>query len=150
MEYINFKERNWMDVLIGGLYLLIFFTIDYLNMPYPQMAREEGLLVVLLQIALNLLMAFLAYRIYKLHENIIRYIGKEAKGGNTPIYSALFGLLTYGCTPCVISFFAMIGINFSIVALPWAGLPYKLVSLGILLIGYWFTLNQHKKTCKIN
>lgn len=144
-----FDKQNRMTSLMFVLYLVIFFTIDYLNMPYPEMIVQEGVVVTSLHIILNGVMASLSTYLFKLHEGIFQQIGREVKGNNTPIYAALFGILTYGCTPCVISFFAAIGIQLSIVALPWAGLPYKLISLLILVVGIWFSLNQQKKICKI-
>lgn len=144
-----FDKQNRMTSLMFVLYLVIFFTIDYLNMPYPEMIVQEGVVVTSLHIILNGVMASLSTYLFKLHEGIFQQIGREVKGNNTPIYAALFGILTYGCTPCVISFFAAIGIQLSIVALPWAGLPYKLISLLILVVGIWFSLNQQKKVCKI-
>ena len=146
------KVRNNTHLLSMGIlaiYLLIFFTIDYLNMPYTVMAKEEGIVVVSLHILLNLVMAGLSTYLFQLHESVFSQIGKAIKGSYTPVYASIFGLLTYGCTPCVISFFAAIGINFTIVALPWAGLPYKLISLLILLIGIWFSHQQMKKACSI-
>lgn len=144
-----FDKQNRMTSLMFVLYLVIFFTIDYLNMPYPEMIVQEGVVVTSLHIILNGVMASLSTYLFKLHEGIFQQIGREVKGNNTPIYAALFGILTYGCTSCVISFFAAIGIQLSIVALPWAGLPYKLISLLILVVGIWFSLNQQKKVCKI-
>lgn len=149
MEKILKNNFNKLTIGIFALYLTIFFVIDYLNMPYSQMLKEEGMLIVLIHIILNIVMAALSTYLFVLHEDMLKQVGKQVKGSNTPIYAALFGMLTYGCTPCVISFFAAIGIQFSIVALPWAGLPYKLITLLILIIGIWFSKNQQKKVCQI-
>ena len=84
-----------------------------------------------------------------MHEDILKQVGKEVKGSNVSIFAVLFGMLTYGCTPCVISFFAAIGISFTVITLPWAGLPYKLISLLILIFGLWFSNKQQKKFCEV-
>lgn len=143
------EQKRILPIAIFGLYLLIFFTIDYLNMPYPQMAQQEGVIVVIIHILLNLVMTGLSTYLFMMHEGIFNQINRNVKGSNTPIYASLFGLLTYGCTPCVISFFAAFGIQFSVMALPWAGLPYKFISLLILLFGIAFSKHQMKKACEI-
>ena len=143
------NKEKVMNTIIFGTYILIFFTIDYLNMPYAKMIKEVGFLVVLINIIMNIVMSYLSLSIYQIHEGIIKKINKEVVGSNTSLYAVLFGMLTYGCTPCVISFFAVIGINFTIIALPWAGLPYKFISLLILIIGLWFSKKQQMKHCKI-
>ena len=143
------NKEKVMNTIIFGTYILIFFTIDYLNMPYAKMIKEVGFLVVLINIIMNIVMSYLSLSIYQIHEGIIKKINKELVGSNTSLYAVLFGMLTYGCTPCVISFFAAIGINFTIIALPWAGLPYKFISLLILIFGLWFSKKQQMKHCKI-
>ncbi len=131
------------------IYIAIFTTIDYLNMPYTQMAQMFSWGLVFFNILLNGVMSGLSAYLFGLHEDIFKQFSTSIKGANAPILASLFGVLTYGCTPCVISFFAMIGINFSIMSLPWAGLPYKFISLLILLIGVWFAIHQSKKACSI-
>ena len=143
------NKEKVMNTIIFGTYILIFFTIDYLNMPYAKMIKEVGFLGVLINIIMNIVMLFLSLSIYQIYEGIIKKINKELVGSNTSLYAVLFGMLTYGCTPCVISFFAAIGINFTIIALPWAGLPYKFISLLILIFGLWFSKKQQMKHCKI-
>ena len=71
--------------------------------------------------------------------------GKESLGSNLSFVSVLFGILTYGCTPCVIAFFSTLGIAFSVVILPFAGLPYKLISLALLIFGLLWTIQEVKK-----
>lgn len=142
-------EKNKLTVLMFLGYALIFFIIDYLNMPYTEMAQTYSWGLVFLNVVLNLVMSGLSAYLFYLHEDFFKQSAKSIKGSNAPIYASLFGILTYGCTPCVISFFAMLGINFSIIALPWAGLPYKFISLAILLIGVWFAKRQAQKACTI-
>ncbi|MGE4378614.1 MAG: hypothetical protein AB7E16_01740, partial [Candidatus Izemoplasmatales bacterium] len=66
------------------------------------------------------------------------------------IFAGLFGLLTYGCTPCVIAFFSTIGISFAVAALPLAGLPYKLIALVLLIVGFfWLKYESNHVKCKM-
>ena len=65
-------------------------------------------------------------------------------------FSVLFGILTYGCTSCVIAFLSVIGITFAVAVLPLAGLPYKLISLGLLIVGFVWLIKEIKTSkCKI-
>ena len=58
-------------------------------------------------------------------------------------------MFTYGCTTCLIALLANLGIIFSVMILPLAGLPYKIISLILILIGFLITINQIKKGCKV-
>jgi hypothetical protein len=49
----------------------------------------------------------------------------------------------------VIAFFASIGIAFSVIALPLAGLPYKFISLILILIGLFWIRKEIDKPCKV-
>jgi hypothetical protein len=76
--------------------------------------------------------------------------GKETISSNVSFVSVFFGILTYGCTPCVIAFLGSLGIAFSVTILPLAGLPYKIISLVLILIGLVWTYYEieHGK-CKV-
>lgn len=131
------------------VYLTIFLTLDYLNMPLKNMMENQGTFITLLHKLMSLLLASLSTYLFYLHEDIYKHLQKEVAGSNTPIYAALFGVLTYGCTPCVVSFFASLGIHITVIALPWAGLPYKVISLLILFIGIFITKKQQAKACPL-
>jgi hypothetical protein len=78
------------------------------------------------------------------------FAGRESKGSNLSFFSILFGILTYGCTPCVIGFFAAVGISFSVAVLPLAGLPYKFISLLLIIAGLiWVIFSIKNTTCKV-
>lgn len=137
-------------VIFGLVFLFIYGMIDDLNMPYANMIQEYGLLLVILNISLNVLMASGSALMLSLSTIMAQLKGKESVGSNLSFISVLFGILTYGCTPCVIAFFASIGIAFSVVALPYAGLPYKFISLGLILMGILWTLWEIKNgKCKV-
>ena len=56
----------------------------------------------------------------------------------------------FGCLVSLIAFFANLGIAFSVVALPFAGLPYKFISLALILIGLFWTYREIEfGKCKI-
>lgn len=133
------------------LFLIIYFTVDYLNMSYLVMKETYGLYLVIINILLNIVMSFLSSFLMNLSTAMVILKGKEGKASNFGFLSVLFGILTYGCTSCVIAFFASIGIAFSVVALPLAGLPYKLISLLLISIGLiWIRKEIEKGSCNIS
>jgi hypothetical protein len=50
----------------------------------------------------------------------------------------------------VIAFFAVIGITFSVAVLPFAGLPYKILALVLLVVGLvWLMYEIQNTKCKV-
>jgi hypothetical protein len=133
-----------------GIFILIYTVIDYNNLSYDEMAIIYGSYLVYTNIVLNVLMASLSSLLLLLSTANAELKGKESLGSNLSFISVLFGILTYGCTPCVIAFFASLGIAFSVIALPLAGLPYKFISIGLLLIGLiWTYYELQYGKCKV-
>lgn len=132
-------------------FMFIYFIVDSLNMSYQDMKSTYGLYLVILNISLNIIMSFLSAFLMNLSTSMVELKGKEGKATNFGFFSVLFGILTYGCTSCVIAFFAAIGVTFSVIVLPLAGLPYKLISLLLILIGlYWIKREISSGSCKID
>ncbi len=127
-------------------YSVIFLVIDHLNMPMRQFIDTYGIGFVIINTILSLTMAVLSAYLMSLSHWMFKVHGFNPKGENLSFVAILFGILTYGCTPCVIAFFASIGISFSVMVLPLAGMPYKIISLVLILIGiYW----ANKESCKV-
>ncbi len=147
----QFKPNFFMLNLFYFIFFLFIYTlVDSFNMSYETMAIEFGFGLVITNITLNLVMSFMSMVMLGLTSAQFELSGKESKGSNLSIASVFFGILTYGCTPCVIAFFAAIGISFSVIALPFAGLPYKFISLAILAIGLLWVIRSIQKTvCKV-
>lgn len=144
------RKMILQTVVFGLVFIVIYGMIDQLNMPYADMIQEYGMLLVILNITLNVIMASGSAFMLSLSTIMAQLRGKESMGSNLSFISVLFGILTYGCTPCVIAFFASVGIAFSVIALPYAGLPYKFISLGLILIGILWTLWEIKNgKCKV-
>ena len=132
------------------LFMVMYTLIDSFNMSYSLMGRTYGTYLVVINILLNLVMAGLSALLMNLSSAMVLLKGKDSVGSNMSFVSILFGIFTYGCTPCVIAFFANIGITFSVFVLPLAGLPYKLVSLLLIGIGLWWTIREiDKGVCKV-
>lgn len=138
-------------IALFSFFMVIYTLLDSFNMSYAEMLTTYGTFTVILHVGLNLVMAALVSLLLNMSTaNAALKAGKETKGSNLGFLSVLFGALTYGCTPCVIGFFASLGIAFSVVALPMAGLPYKLISLGLIVIGLLWTRSEiEKSVCPI-
>ncbi|PKK93428.1 MAG: hypothetical protein CVV61_04660 [Tenericutes bacterium HGW-Tenericutes-6] len=148
------KQKSKKYIIQGLLFFLVFnliyFIVDSLNMSYQEMISTYGMYLVIINITLNLTMSFFSAALMNLSTAMVELKGKEGKATNFGFFSVLFGILTYGCTSCVIAFFASIGIAFSVIALPLAGLPYKLVSLLLIAIGlFWMKKELDKGACNI-
>lgn len=138
----DIKKGKWIGLFL--VFSVIYFMIDNLNLNYNEMIKEFGLWLVLVNVILNLIMSALSSYMVVLSDKVLNEKGIKTKGDSMSIISILFGILTYGCTPCVISFLAVFGISFSVIALPFAGLPYKFISLALILLGIWI-LNRELK-----
>ncbi len=151
-----FKLQTTLKYIIQGIFFLltflfIYFIVDYLNMSYEDMALTYGVYLVVINIIVNIIMAILSTLLMNLSTAMVEIKGKESVASNLGFVSVLFGTLTYGCTGCVIAFFAAVGITFSVIALPLAGFPYKIISLVLILVGLFIVLRQiHSGVCKVN
>lgn len=150
LELLKTKKYVIQAVIFTSIFMFMYSLIDSFNVSYAQMSREFGVYLVILNISINLLMAFMSAILMNLSSAMVYLKGTDSKGANMSFVSVLFGILTYGCTPCVIAFFANIGITFSVIALPLAGLPYKLISLLLIAVGLWWTKREIEKgACKV-
>jgi hypothetical protein len=138
-------------IIYFALFMVIYTVVDGLNMSYQEMSETFGLYLVIINITTNVVMSLLSSLLMNLSTAMVVLKGKEGKASTFGSLSVLFGILTYGCTSCVIAFFASIGIAFSVVALPLAGFPYKMISLLLVMIGlYWMYREINHGVCKVN
>lgn len=143
------KKYIIQGIIFLSVFLFLYFILDYLNMGYKEMIRSYGLYLVIINITLNILMATLSMFLLNFSTAMAELKGSEGKASNFGFLSVIFGIFTYGCTSCVIAFLGSIGIAFSVIALPLAGLPYKLISLVLLIIGLVWLRYEIEKPCKI-
>jgi len=149
-DLLKTKKYVIQGMIFLLLFLFIYFIVDYLNMSYEAMANQFGTYLVVINIFMNVIMAILSTLLMNLSTAMVEIKGRESKASNLGFVSVLFGILTYGCTSCVIAFFAAIGISFSVIALPLAGFPYKIMSLVLIVIGLGIVIRQiHSGVCKI-
>ena len=144
------KKYIIQGTLFFSFFMIIYSLLDSLNMSYANMILEYGVYLVVINIILNIVMSFLSALLMNMSTAMVELKGKEGKGSSFGFFSVLFGVFTYGCTSCVIAFLASIGIAFSVIALPLAGLPYKLLSLVLIMIGLiWITKEIQHGKCKV-
>ena len=150
LQLILTKKSLLQTSLFFIVFMIIYTFIDRNNISYTLMSQQYGDYLVYTNISLNLLMALLSSILLILSTAMATLKGRESTSSNLSFVSVFFGILTYGCTPCVIAFFASVGIAFSVTILPLAGLPYKLISLLMIVIGLIWTYYEieHGK-CKV-
>lgn len=148
------KSRTNILYLIGffsfffGLYVFLDFEG---NTSYTVMIDDFGMFIVSIHIFINVLIAVLS-SIMVLFSIINYKLTKvEPKGSNAiPFLTFVFGLLTFGCTGCVVAFFSAVGIAFSPIVLPSGNLIWKLTALLFVIIGFlWIMYSIEHTKCKI-
>ncbi len=146
------KEKKYIiqGLIVFIVFMVLYTLLDFLNIGYDGMLEEYGVLLVIGNILLNITMAFISAFMWNVSTGLVKLTGKEGKGSFVSSFAVIFGMLTYGCTPCVIAFFSTIGITFAVAVLPLAGLPYKLLALVLLIIGFfWLKYEANHVKCKV-
>jgi len=135
-------------ILFLGLYTFLDFEG---NTNYSIMTNNFGITVVVIHIIINIIIASLSSIMVGF--SIINYnlTKVDPKGSNAiPLLTFIFGLLTFGCTGCVVAFFAAVGIAFSPIILPAGNLLWKLLALLLVIAGFiWIMYSIEHTKCKI-
>lgn len=147
-------ERKFILLQVGlfvfflGLYIFLDFEG---NLSYSNMIDNFGLGVTLLHIVMNIVIAVLSA--IMVGYSIINYsfTKKDVTGSNAiPLLSFIFGILTFGCTSCVVAFLASVGIAFTPVILPNGNLLFKFIAMVFVGLGFLFIMYRlHNTTCEI-
>ncbi len=146
----NQKKYIVQAIIVFTLFLTLYFLLDSLNLSYVEMIDNYGIYLVVINIILNILMAMISAFMWNVSSALVKLTGREGKGSFLSGVAYIFGLLTYGCTPCVIALFSTIGLTFSVAVLPLAGLPYKFIAFGLLILGLiWLIYETNHVKCKI-
>ncbi len=131
-----------------GLYTFLDFEG---STSYSLMTQQFGLTVTVIHISINVIIAVLSSIMVTF--SIINYklTKVEPVGSNAiPFLTFLFGVLTFGCTSCVVAFLAAVGIAFSPVVLPNGNLLWKLAALVFVIIGFiWILYSIEHTKCKL-
>ncbi len=134
------KEKKYRIILILCFifFISMYTLLDIFNGGYNNLLELYGYYLVVINILSNTMMSFFSAIMITISSVYFKLSGKEGKGTTLSGLSLLFGMFTYGCTPCIVSFFASIGITFSVMVLPLAGFPYKIISFIIVIMGYFW------------
>ncbi|MBI9008861.1 MAG: hypothetical protein JEZ05_02410 [Tenericutes bacterium] len=146
------KEKRYIiqGFIVFFVFLIMYFVLDYLNIGYAEMISTYGIYLVVINILVNIVMAFTSAFMWNISTALVKLTGKEGKGSFASGFAYIFGMLTYGCTPCVIALFSTIGLTFTVAVLPLAGLPYKFIALALLLLGFiWLRYESNHVKCKV-
>lgn len=148
------KSRNNIFLLIG-LFVLFFGLYVFLdfegNTNYTIMIETFGVITVSVHIIINILIGILSSIMVTFSIINYRLTKIEPKGSNAiPFFTFLFGLLTFGCTGCVVAFFSAIGIAFTPIILPSGNMIWKLLALLFVITGFvWIMYSIQHTKCKI-
>jgi len=148
------KSKKYILYMVGlflvflGLYVFLDFEG---NQNYTLMVEEFGITIVSIHIVINIVIAFLTSRMVLF--SIINYnVNKsEPIGSNAiPFITWFFGLLTFGCTGCVVAFFSAVGIAFTPIILPAGNMLWKVLALLFVILGYiWIMYSIQHSKCKM-
>lgn len=149
IEIVKAKQKEPRALFWMGVYFIIFLILytllDRFNGGYLQMSSDYGWYLAVLNIGLNLLMSSIGAYMLGLSTTFMQLTGLSDKGSHATFLSVIFGMFTYGCTPCLVTFFATFGITLTVAVLPLMGLPYKLISLILLICGYFYLIHEIKR-----
>lgn len=144
------KERKFIQLFIlmwafmYGLYA--FLDVLYYGSFQEMLQTLSPGLVVIHQLT-NLIIAFIVSVMLSFSQIQLILTKKEPLGGTSiPFFSFIFGLLTFGCAPCVITFLSVIGIAFTPIVLPFGNLVWKLILLSLMGLGVAFVLRRIQNT----
>lgn len=148
------KQRN--NILLIVLLFLGFFALYVFldfegNTNYRLMTKNFGIGITITHIIINIFIGILSSIMVAF--SIINYnLTKiEPKGSNAiPFLTFIFGLLTFGCTSCVVAFLSAVGIAFTPLILPNGNLLWKFGALLFVMLGFTWVMYsiQHTK-CKM-
>lgn len=148
-----FLKKN---LIIFAVLVLFFFGLytflDFEgNTNYKLMTEHFGIVITLTHILINIIIALLSAYMVTLSTINYNLTKKEPKGANAiPFLTFIFGLLTFGCTGCVVAFFTAVGIAFTPIILPNGNLIWKLAALLLVILGYIYIMYSIKNMkCKI-
>lgn len=147
------KKNNILYIILAFIFFLaLYIFLDFEgNTNYIIMNENFGASIVALHIFINILIAILSSLMVNFSIINFKLTKIEPKGSNAiPFFTFIFGLLTFGCTGCVVAFFSAVGIAFSPIILPNGNLIWKLIALLLVILGFiWIMYSIQHTKCKI-
>lgn len=157
MLSLVYKDAKKISNLIMLISLSIFFFGLYIfldfegNGNYTNMFNNFGAFVTITHILANLLIGIMSSVMITFSIINYRFTKQEPKGNTAiPFIGFIFGLLTFGCTSCVVAFLSAVGIAFTPILLPNGNLIWKIVALVFVTIGFlWILYSIQNTKCKV-
>jgi|AntRauTorcE11898_2_1112593.scaffolds.fasta_scaffold05782_3 hypothetical protein len=150
------EQKKQKNLIFFVVVLLIMFalygSLDILgNDSISAYYQSLGLSLIIVHQLVNLVMALLSASMISLSQIKLNLTKSEPLGATgIPFLSFIFGLLTFGCAPCVVTFLAAVGISFTPLVLPNGNILWKIALVVLLLVGLVYILwSIEKSTCKI-
>lgn len=156
IRYAFKRMKTKKYIIQGSIFFIIFFglylILDYLNV--RELTVKPSNLWIISNIILNIIMGLSSALLMNLSTVMVELKSSGESASNLGFFSVLFGILTYGCTSCVVIFFSAIGISFSPAIFPFInvlnGMIYKFLSLALIGLGLTLVLyNIAKGKCKV-
>lgn len=156
LHIIYQKAFEKTNIILFAVLLLVFFALYVFldfegNTNYSIMTQQYGIMVTITHIFVNILIALLSSVMVTFSTINYRLTKKEPVGSNAlPFITFLFGVLTFGCTSCVVAFLSAVGIAFTPVIFPNGNLLWKFAALGLVVLGFiWIMYSIQHTKCKV-
>jgi len=146
------KQNVLLAILLFFFFIGLYTFLDFEgSTSYALMTQQFGILITTTHIIINVIIAILSSIMVTFSIVNYKLTKVEPVGSNAiPFITFLFGVLTFGCTSCVVAFFAAIGIAFSPIVLPNGNLIWKLAALLFVIIGFiWILYSIEHTKCKL-
>lgn len=152
LSQLKLKKYILLQIAFFTFFIVIYSILDWLN--YRESIIKPSTIWIITNIFVNIIIAISSTLLMTLSTIMVELKTKGDAGSNLGFFSIIFGIFTYGCTSCVVTFLAAIGISFSPTIFPligvWYGFLYKLFSLVLIGIGLLLVFRNIKKgTCKV-
>ncbi len=151
-QELHQRQYRVLLAVLFAFFLSLYVFLDFEGaISYRVMTAEFGALVTSTHILINVIIAGLTSVMVTF--SIINYklTNIEPTGSNAiPFLSFLLGVLTFGCTSCVVAFLGAVGIAFTPLVLPNANLLWKIAALLFVALGFiWIMYTIQNSKCKI-
>lgn len=148
------KERKNIMIFLGifAIVYSLYLFLDWLYYgSFGALFAEMSVPLFMVHQAINITIALIATLMLSLSQIKLQLTNSEPKGATSiPFLSFIFGLLTFGCAPCVIAFLGAVGITFTPVVLPFSNLPWKLILLALMVVAFFYILKTiDSSSCKV-
>ncbi|MGS0971728.1 MAG: hypothetical protein ACVCEJ_00570 [Candidatus Izemoplasmataceae bacterium] len=147
------QTKNWILLpILFAFFLGLYIFLDFEgNTNYRIMTENFGIGIVSIHIVINIIIAVLSSIMVTFAIVNQRLTKIDPKGSNAiPFLTFIFGLLTFGCTGCVVAFFTSVGIAFTPIILPAGNMLWKVIALLFVIAGFVYVMYtiEHTK-CKV-